>query len=306
MSAFVHNESYKHLLAKQVLKGWLEECDDSFHRKIENVHFRSNRECGVWLEYPFASVKNNKQIRVDGELYTTIEGNSWQTNWDELIAKDEQLLFNGFVPTYEQCKDMGANVFAVIDIVCAHKGRPLYAIEICHKNPVSKEKLEKIKNSGFDGELYEIQAEWILCQTSMPDRLKWNKLFGAENTPLLTQQWIKNTNGNSKNLPTFLNVEDVLRCEYVSDLDKRSIVECLRKNIAYQELKDHYDSLTGDQRESFYKNVFKTWEETQKYIENTTITWKGDKTFVYKVNADRKIEYKKTIDTYKYHFTRLT
>jgi len=140
----------------------------------------------------------------------------------------------------------------------------------------------------------------------MPDRLKWNKLFGAENTPLLTQQWIKNTNGNSKNLPTFLNVEDVLRCEYVSDLDKRSIVECLRKNIAYQELKDHYDSLTGDQRESFYKNVFKTWEETQKYIENTTITWKGDKTFVYKVNADRTIEYKKTIDTSKYHFTRLT
>lgn len=196
MSAFVHTESYKHLMAKQVLKGWLEECDDSFHQKIKNIHFRSNRKCGVWLEYPFASVKNDTKLTIGSETFEVIAGSSWETNWDELVCRPDGHFNEEFVPTFEQCKQIGANVIAVIDVVCAHKGCPSYAIEVCHKNPVSKEKLEKIKNSGFRGELYEIDAEWILCQTRRPDNLNWKLLYKPDSPSVSLYETIPHIRSN--------------------------------------------------------------------------------------------------------------
>ena len=65
---------------------------------------------------------------------------------------------------------------AVIDVVVAHKGSPMYAIEICHKNPVSKEKIEALKLAGVDN-LIEINASWILKQTRIPDKLKFKRLI---------------------------------------------------------------------------------------------------------------------------------
>jgi hypothetical protein len=109
----------------------------------------------------------------------------------------------------------------------------------------------------------------------------------------------------SENIPVFLTVEDVLRSEDVSTVDKKRMVACLKKNISYQELKDYYDSLTGDEKESFYNSMFNVWEETQKFIENTTITWRNDKTLVYKVNSDRSIEYIRSVKTSDYHHIRI-
>lgn len=108
----------------------------------------------------------------------------------------------------------------------------------------------------------------------------------------------------SDNIPVFLCIEDILRSDDISVIDKRRMMTCLKKNIDYQKLKAHYESLTGEEKESFYKNMFKVWEDTQKFIVNTTITWKDDKTLVYKVNHNRTIEYLKLIKTSDYHFIR--
>ena len=92
----------------------------------------------------------------------------------------------------------------------------------------------------------------------------------------------------SENLPVFLGVEDVLRSEYVSKLDKTRMLACLRKNKEYDEFKSLFDSELG--------------EDSRKFIENTTITWQDNKTLVYKVKSDNSIEYIKSIKTSDYHF----
>lgn len=172
MPEFVKLESYKHKCAKDVLQGWLKE-------GVPGVSFRPNRPCGgVWLEYPFARVPDGKTIVLNGKHYTTEGGNSWETNWDELILNEKREWGDnlGFVPTFEQCVEMNATVIAVIDIVCTHKGIPAYAIEVCHKHPVSQEKLKKIRDAGFTGPIYEIDADWILSQVQPPTKLKWTEL----------------------------------------------------------------------------------------------------------------------------------
>lgn len=108
----------------------------------------------------------------------------------------------------------------------------------------------------------------------------------------------------SENIPVFLSIEDVLRSTDVSKLDKERIITCFKKNIDYQNMKDYYDSLEGDDKQSFYDSMFRIWEEGQKFVENTTITWHNDKTLIYKVNFDKSIEYIKSIKTSDYHFIK--
>jgi hypothetical protein len=106
----------------------------------------------------------------------------------------------------------------------------------------------------------------------------------------------------SENIPVFLCVDDILRSDDISIVDKKRMITCLKKNMDYQNLKEYYNSLTGDEKQCFYQSIFKIWEHSQKFIENTSITWKDNKTLIYKVNHDRSIEYIKSIKTSDYHF----
>lgn len=92
----------------------------------------------------------------------------------------------------------------------------------------------------------------------------------------------------------------MLRSVDVSDRDKTRIITCLKKNISYQELKGLYDSLDGEKKKDFYDSTFSVWEQTQKFMQNTTITWKNNVTLVYKVNADRTIEFVKSLKSSDY------
>jgi len=109
-----------------------------------------------------------------------------------------------------------------------------------------------------------------------------------------------------EDIPVFLSVEDVLRSETVSKLDKSRMIECLRKNKNQQEMKEAYESLSGDEKKDFYDSVWSTWEKTGKFIENTSIIWTNDKTLIYKVNHDASIEYVKSFKTSEYHHVRIS
>ena len=64
MNTFTENESYKHKMAKEVLKGW-------FYggKWIGDVGCSSpNRECGVWFEYPIVKTDNYNSIDYKGFL----------------------------------------------------------------------------------------------------------------------------------------------------------------------------------------------------------------------------------------------
>jgi hypothetical protein len=162
---FVENESYMHKAAKNVLRDWLSTGDGYDLRKLDPLSFRSNRKCGVWLEYPVAEV--------DGT-------NSIEWLWDE---QDLSKGIHEYVPTYEECVRRGVYPVAVLDMAIVHKGTIMYGIEICHKHPTGKEKIEKItkllKNTGFGFTLYEIDASWIMNQVERPKSLKMEVLWDS-------------------------------------------------------------------------------------------------------------------------------
>lgn len=149
MTGFVERESYKHKMAKQVLKEWLDESGD-----IEPFTYR-NDSVNVILEYPICIIP---------EL-----GNTWE--YERFRNYGEK------VPSYKECVSK-YNVYpiAIIDIIVVHKGNPMYAIEICNKNPVSKEKLKKLEEFGVT-DLFEVNADWILDQLERPKEIKCVRLI---------------------------------------------------------------------------------------------------------------------------------
>ena len=169
MNTFTENESYKHKMAKEVLKEWFYggQC-------IGNIGSHSpNRECGVWFEYPI----------VNTDKYDSI-----QNNWDELLtnpkipqeiepdSNEYHDLQSEYVPTYDECISLGIYPKRVIDVVIPHKGTPSLFIEICHKNPTSQEKINELEMLGVRN-LIEIDAEWIMKQTKKPTKLKYKQLI---------------------------------------------------------------------------------------------------------------------------------
>ena len=157
---FIENESYKHKMAKEVLKKWFEESEKNDYMCIGDIRFRSNRRSGIFLEYPICK-------DVCGEY-----DNSWEHNWDEISESWDE-----YVPTYDECINLYHSYpIAIIDMVCSAKGHPSIGIEICHKNPVSQEKINKLKEFGVDN-LIEIDADWILNQTKIPSQLKYKRLI---------------------------------------------------------------------------------------------------------------------------------
>ena len=52
-------------------------------------------------------------------------------------------------PSFHECT--GNNIFpvAVIDVMCCEEGRPVLGIEICHTNPVSNQKINRMESISF-------------------------------------------------------------------------------------------------------------------------------------------------------------
>ena len=70
-----------------------------------------------------------------------------------------------------QCRSHNFKVVAILDIAVPHKGSICQGIEICHKNPVSDEKVQKLKEMGLNS-LVEIDADWVLNQVEIPKEIK--------------------------------------------------------------------------------------------------------------------------------------
>lgn len=145
MDIFTENESYKHKMAKEVLKGWF--YDDGF---VGDVGREGATNYEVFLEYP-------------------ITKSSTYIQWPELWGKSS-------IPTYNECINLGYYPKRIVDVVYVYKGIPDCFIEICHKNPTSQEKINELEELGVCN-LIEIDAEWIMKQTKKPDNLKYKRLI---------------------------------------------------------------------------------------------------------------------------------
>lgn len=206
------SESFAHKCAKDALKKMLLKQD------IHPVSTaNANRYDPVFLEYPICVDDNGKYVGwyhnwdeygcncsnvfASNDCLQEYVAQSWY--WDSVDTKKvipyddlknlwktdlffetnfepcSHTSYNSFVPTYEECKELyGLKPVAIIDIVIPRKGSPEYAIEICHKNPVSPEKIELLKKAGVQY-LYEVKASWILSQTELhiPEKLFCKRLI---------------------------------------------------------------------------------------------------------------------------------
>jgi len=135
---FVERESLIHKQAKNRLKVWL---DDglSDYQIDETV-----------VEYPIIETKD----------WNSLEVNQWPLSGP---------------PSFTYCKNLNRIPIAIIDVVSFKNSIPTYGFEICHTNPVSETKTQKlnqlIQKTGSTFKLLEIDASWINQQTQKPQSL---------------------------------------------------------------------------------------------------------------------------------------
>ena len=170
---FEHRESYKHRYAKEIFKSWCDSKGETCEFEVdghETLRWRPNRKQKALLEYPIVMEKYVDSVKMNWDENVQ----HYWTGFDTGIPFDvEDEWGNSFVPTYAQCTSRGHHVQAVIDIVLPHKGIPKYFIEVCHTNPVSDEKVNRLRDPIKEyGNLIEIDADWILNQTDQPSKLK--------------------------------------------------------------------------------------------------------------------------------------
>ena len=160
---FEHKETYIHLLAKEVLKRWL----DTSATKRTRTHFdlfsyTPNRKSGVFLEYPIVAKDDYNSLKYSFDVLEPDENNEEKTER---------------IPTYEECiNKYKVKPLSMIDLVIIDNEKPKYLIEICYSNPVSKYKIELLKRLGVKN-LIEIDAIDILKQIKKPTRLNYRKLI---------------------------------------------------------------------------------------------------------------------------------
>lgn len=145
------NESYFHKKAKEVMKEWLESRENYFLDPIQ-----IDEENSVFLEYPICQLDNGVS--------------SWSQNWNQLGSRE-------IVPTYQECLEkFDSKPIAIVDLVVCKRNRPSICIEICHTNPVTEKKIERLKKIGVT-HLIEVKADWILRQTRIPRKLVYKRLI---------------------------------------------------------------------------------------------------------------------------------
>lgn len=154
---FIAKESFKHLMAKDLLHKWL--CDEE-------------KKSDICRLYPF----------------------NWRVNYG--VFK-ELIFYEKSSPYYFEDSEEGhefSKMLFVPDITIFHKGSAITLIEVVHQNHVSDEKLKKIINF-FNGDIavFEIDAEEILRQIEVPKKLKYRLLHsGSHSSPYgWSEEWME-------------------------------------------------------------------------------------------------------------------
>jgi len=162
-------ESYAHSLAKDLVVSWLRNAAASAGRdEFANCFghlWRVNRDgphWGVWSEYPILADRSGIDPVWDEEKETDKsppEG-VWPTSpWEERPPSYEELISEGRFPG------------AILDIAIQHKGSIIIGIEIRHKHPVSRRKMDFLEEVGMSCiSVLELLAYWVLGQVAPPTK----------------------------------------------------------------------------------------------------------------------------------------
>ena len=168
---FEEKESYKHKLAKDLLFEWLTNIEnekrnaDSAFDDCELPPFLWRPNYGIFKELKF--YETDDPYYFEQSQCLKISKNKigeWQ------LDRSDKNPLQWFRETQHRVR-----ILFVPDITIFRKGIAAILIEIVHKNSVSREKLDRIKNfyGNLDGcvRIFEIDAEEILKQINVPSKL---------------------------------------------------------------------------------------------------------------------------------------
>ena len=158
-------ESYAHKAAKATVVKWFRDAalsSRSGEAIVCGVDWRVNRgppHWGVWEEYPVLSDRvgiNPVWDEYCFEHVHTVE-----------MPHHQYSPFTEEPPSYEYLKSIGRAPKAILDVVVQHKGAIGCGIEIVHKNGVSTEKFDFLRNAWL-GSLLVLPCAWVLGQVAPP------------------------------------------------------------------------------------------------------------------------------------------
>jgi len=146
---FKHRESYKHRFCKVVLEEWFSSGPTNISVKNYDGVIKVPKATIVF-EYP---VGLNYKKWSHGQLVNGIN-----------------------VPTYDECD---GTIAGILDAAVFIDGDLKFGLEVCHTNPVSEDKSNKLNQSlGSIGVIVgEIEANWIMNQIGKPKKVKFSKLI---------------------------------------------------------------------------------------------------------------------------------
>lgn len=148
---FVEKESYKHMLAKNILFDWLKNENNNPSNiegfsKLAQFEWRPNY--GIFKELKFYTTSTSWYFETSGGLIGNITNEIDNAN-----------------DVFEKSFNRG-NILFVPDITIFHKGLPAIMIEIVYTNDLTKEKIKRIRDfcyrEGFYPTIYTIKADDIL------------------------------------------------------------------------------------------------------------------------------------------------
>ncbi len=149
-------ESYKHLIAKELLATWLRQTVKRSYDMNEDwsnwagITFRTNKDkpnYGIYTEYPMASLR--------GEPFSA------EVLWEER-EEDDNYNWKEKPPSYGELTDLGYKVHCIFDVAIAHKGGIRYVFELVHTSGVSNRKIDYCNRLGI--ELHIMNCDAILEQ----------------------------------------------------------------------------------------------------------------------------------------------
>jgi hypothetical protein len=170
-SMFDKKESYKHRCAKEIFKEWCQQ-----KNKFELID-ENGRSASLYCD--------NQPHRITFNYPITKLSVSPQHLWDEMLLKSgNEQIEDGYVPTFDECIENGVYPIAIADIMIPHKGSAICFIEIvCNKKKTPITKIKKVASLlDYNTDYYEIDADWILKQTEIPNIIKARFLYYDQQT----------------------------------------------------------------------------------------------------------------------------
>ena len=170
MREFIEKESYKHLFAKNLLKKWFLQQEETKEDYCKVAQFEWRKNYGIFTELKFYETS-------DPYYFESSEGltpdNRHSENGKDLQKENPE---NWFDPNFDRGK-----ILFVPDVTIFHKGTPAMLLEIVHRSPLTNQKIKKIRKffTGYHIELYQIEAEEILRhdKSIIPNFLKCKQVL---------------------------------------------------------------------------------------------------------------------------------